>query len=55
MLQNDVLDVMGKHYAVSIARIQDIAGSQNITVDAQATNIFIVYVYIYRYICTYVM
>ena len=47
LLQNDVLGDIGKHCAVPIARIQDIAGSQNITVDAQATNIFIVYVYIY--------
>ena len=41
LLQNYALCVICKHYAGPIERIQDIPGPQNMTMDANATNMYI--------------
>ena len=51
LLHNYALCVICKHYAGPIERIQDIPGPQNMTMDANATNMYI-YIYIYI-ICIY--
>ena len=53
LLQNYALCVICKHYAGPIERIQDIPGPQNMTMDANATNMYIYIICIYTFVCVF--